>query len=140
MLTCLAVSRAKRILAIFWKVFSGACILYACWVLFNAFVLSRICDQPESYSLVTTDAENDRKVKATVFTTDCGAMTATRTVVKFSNAFVDGRALGDTVLVLTDVACGRVQRHWTTTREFIVSYPRTAGVEFAVAKHTRCRY
>jgi hypothetical protein len=37
-------------------------------------------------------------------------------------------------LVLTDVACGRVQCHWTTTREFIVSYPRTAGVEFAVAK------
>lgn len=124
----------KRVLRIGWKLLSLACVLYVGWILFAAFVLRRICDQPGAYSLVTNDTETNRKIKATVFTTDCGAMTATRTVVTFSNALVDGRALGSTVLVLTGVDCGAVSCKWTSNREFVVRYPRIAGVEFAVAK------
>src|SRR5437660_7173690 len=120
--------RFRWLLGVSWRVVSILCTLYVCWVLFAVFLFARICDQPGSYSLVTNDSIGDRKVKATVFTTDCGAMTATRTIVKFSNAFIDGRTLGDTVLVLTDVSCGQVHCAWATNREFVVSYPRNAGV------------
>lgn len=112
---------------------SALCTVYAAGVLFLGSFVSRICDQPGSYTLVTSDQIGDRKVKATVFTTDCGAMTATRTIVKLSNAFIDGRRFGDTVVVLTDVACGNVRCEWSSNRDFVVHYPHTAGVEFAVA-------
>jgi hypothetical protein len=129
-----AVPLLRKVFGIAWKVTSIACVLYACWIAIGTFVLSQICDQAGAYSLVTSDADNSREVKATVFTTDCGAMTSKRTIVKFSNAFVDGRTLGDTVLVLTGVDCGSVQAKWTTNRDFVVSYPNTASVEFSVAK------
>lgn len=126
--------RFRRSVAIAWKAVRAACIVYSGWIAFLSFGFQRICDRPGAYSIVTNDPDSDRKVKATVFTTDCGAMTATRTIVKFSNALVDGRTFGDTVLVLTDVACGDIHTRWDTDREFAVTYPKAAGVEFAVAK------
>jgi len=123
-----------KVAGIGFKVLSAVCTLYVCWLAFGTFFLQRICDRPGSYSIVTNDSENDSKVKATVFTTDCGAMTATRTIIKFSNAVVSGRTFGDTVVVLTGVDCGSVHSTWATNREFVVTYPQTGGVEFAVAK------
>jgi hypothetical protein len=117
-----------------WFVGSTLCTAYVMWILFADFFLSRICDQPGAYTLVTNDQAAERKVKATVFTTDCGAMTSTRTVVNFSNALVDGRSFGDTVAVFTNVSCGAVRCEWVTNRDFVVHYPHTAGVEFLVAK------
>lgn len=130
----LAVSRLRKTANIAWRVISALCTLYVCWILLETFVIQRTCDQPGSYSLVTNDPIDDRKVKATVFTTDCGAMTSTRTMVNFSNAFVNGRTRGETVVVLTGVGCSHVRSAWATNREFVVAYPRTAAVEFAVAK------
>jgi hypothetical protein len=128
------VSKFRRVARVAWLVVSTLCTVYVTWVLCGTSFVSRICDQPGAYSLVTNDQVADRKVKATVFTTDCGAMSATRTVVNFSSALVDGRSVGDTVVVLTDVPCGNVRCEWRTNREFVVRYPHSAGVEFAVSK------
>jgi len=123
----------KKIAGVAWKLASLVCTLYVCWLGFSAFILRRMCDQG-SYSITTSDSDSDRKVKATVFTTDCGAMTATRTIIRFSNAFVDGRTFGDTVVILTGVDSGKVRSVWTNNREFVVKYPGAASLEFAVAR------
>src|SRR3954462_4909515 len=101
-----------------WKLISAVCTLCVCgWVALT--LLGGICTQPGSYAVTTNDADGDRKVKATVFTTDCGAMTATRTLVKFSNAYVNGRLFGDTILVLRDIDCNTVHTEWKGNRDFL---------------------
>ena len=124
----------KKTAGIAWKIISILCTIYVCWIGLRTFGLQRICDRPGSYSLVTSDSITDRKVKATVFSTDCGAMTPLRTIINFSNALVDGRTLGETVLVLKGFNSRDVRVAWPTHREFVVTYPAVADVEFAVAK------
>jgi hypothetical protein len=56
----------------------------------------------------------DHSVKASLFETDCGAMTAKRVHIALSNSFVDGRRFGEIVVTLLNVSDSDVRMEWAS--------------------------
>ncbi len=61
-------------------------------------------------------------------------LTSPDNAIAFSHPSVDGRKYGDRILALLADDCHAVRATWTANREFTIAYPKTADVEFAVAK------
>jgi hypothetical protein len=89
-----------------------------------------VCTGPVRQS---TTAE-DQSVKASIYETDCGAMTSRRVNVALSAYYVDGRKYGDIVVTFLRITAGDVHLIWRTKRDLIVTYPASGDVEYAVSK------
>ena len=89
-----------------------------------------ICQGPVLTSITTADAS----VTASIYETDCGAMTARRTNVALSDSHFNGRREGNTVVTFLNVPDSGVHLTWRTNRDLIVDYTFNADVEWAVSK------
>jgi hypothetical protein len=94
------------------------------------YFLGGMCQGPVLQSLTTGDGS----VKASLYESDCGAMTARRTIVALSAPYVDGRRYGDPVVTLLSISGSSVHLTWRTNRDLAISYPASTDVEYAVSK------
>jgi hypothetical protein len=116
----------KKALWILWIACGTVAILW----LAAGYLLGGICQGPILQSL----NNDDKSVKASLYETDCGAMTATRSVVALSAWYVDGRRHGDPVVTFFGIHGGGVRMNWRTSRELVISYPANTEIEYAVSK------
>jgi len=63
---------------------------------------------------------DDKSVKASLYETDCGVMTPTRSSLRFPPGTLMGGA--------------GVHMCWRTNRELVITYPAKIDIEFAVSK------
>ena len=99
------------------------------WLSILAFV-RHVC---MSTVLQSTTTE-DQSVKASIYETDCGAMTSRRVNIALSASYLDGRKYGDIVVTFLRITPGDVHIVWRTKRDLIVTYPASGDVEYAVSK------
>jgi hypothetical protein len=85
------------------------------WII-SAYALGGICQGPVLQSL----NNDDKSVKASLYETDCGAMTATRSIVALSAWYVDGRRWGDPVVTFFGIHGTGVHLTWRNNRELTI--------------------
>ncbi len=83
-------------------------------------------------AVLKTSIADDRSVKATVYTKECGAAGATRTFVALSSEKVDGSKNGE--IVVTLVGATTVDVNWVHVRHLLVEYSEGTKIEYAVTK------